>query len=338
MSFVKASSLTERRPMKASIYGLQGSGKTLTALLFAEALAARRGGRIAFIDTEDGTKFYRIAIPDRKIHPAAFDFDILRTESLKEAIEALYGLDPKVHTCVVIDSLSDLSDAAVKAWESKNPGRDIELRDWGKVKRPLAELTKAWLRSTPCDVIEVGREKSVFDDEPQANGKTKLVKAGVAMRVLGEAQFEPDFNFRMELEGRRGEETVPSMFVEKDRTGILEGRWFTPPTVDTIRPIFPFIGDTVAVVTDPDEIAAADGELLDKDDSKAKVKEEKSSGILADMQAKIIGATSLADLGAAAGEIKKLARYLVEDHRNALRVLYEDRRSKLVAAAVPEGV
>lgn len=336
--FVKASEISEMLPMKASLYGKQGTGKTLTALLFAEALAARRKGRIAFIDTEDGTKFYRIAIPERTVHPAAFDFDVLRTTSLKETLDALRGLDQKVHTCVVIDSLSDLSDATVKAWESKNPGRDIELRDWGKVKAPLADLTRDWIRQTTCDVIECGREKNVFDDEPLANGKTKLVKAGVAMRVLGDAQYHPDFNFRMELEGKAGENAVPTMFVEKDRTGILQGRWYRAPNGDTIRPIFPFLGESGGRVIDQDEVAAADSTLLDGSEEKSKAKEEKSAGIMTEMQAKIAGAVDLAGLAAVAEEIKKLRRYLTEEHRGVLRLLFDERRKKLVDAALPQGV
>ena len=85
--FVKAKS--EQAFFKVALYGKTGSGKTLTSLLWAEGLAAREGKRVAFIDTERGSEFYSIDIPERTVHPKAFDFDRLITRSLMETLEAV---------------------------------------------------------------------------------------------------------------------------------------------------------------------------------------------------------------------------------------------------------
>lgn len=332
MGFVKASEVAGRPPFKASFFGPQGSGKTFTALLFAEALASRRRGRIAFVDTENGTQFYAMKRPTIT-HPEPFDFDVLKTRSLAETIEALRKIDPKVHTCVVLDSMSHLWDSATEAWTAANPGREIALRDWGKIKRPYKDIMR-WVVGTSCDVIICGRQKNVFEEDDAG----KLKNVGVAMRAEGETQYDPDFCFRMALEGKRGEQTKPSMFVEKDRSGILAGKWIDAPDGKTLEPLFPFLGVEAPSTEDPEERAAKDGELLQDDAEKGKIKEEKSSSILLDMQAKIIAASDLAGLAAVAGEIKKLNRYVTESHRGVLRLLYEERRTVLVNAAAPQGV
>ena len=78
--------------MKVGMYGPAGSGKTFTALLCAEGLAATTGKRIAFVDTERGTDFYCKEVPSRKPHPEAFDFDALYTKSLTEILAAVENI------------------------------------------------------------------------------------------------------------------------------------------------------------------------------------------------------------------------------------------------------
>jgi hypothetical protein len=73
--FVKAK--CEQAYAKIALYGKTGSGKTLTSLLWAEGLATLDGRRIAFVDTERGSEFYTLDIPERTVHPKAFDHSLL---------------------------------------------------------------------------------------------------------------------------------------------------------------------------------------------------------------------------------------------------------------------
>src|SRR5690606_3691856 len=91
----------EQAAIKAGLYGPAGSGKSLTALLLAEGLAKLSGKRIAYVDTEHGTAFYAQTVPDRKVHPDAFDFDALYSRSLTEIISSVKALDPAVYGVVV---------------------------------------------------------------------------------------------------------------------------------------------------------------------------------------------------------------------------------------------
>src|SRR3984957_17775880 len=138
-AFTKPTSL--KAALKLAFYGPAGSGKTFTALLLAEGLARQNGRRVAVLDTEQGSAFYSQAVPSRKAHPAAFDFDVLHTKSVTEALAALHALDPAVHGVVVVDSISHIWDACRNAYAGKLPKRGgIPLHPWVAIKKPNREL------------------------------------------------------------------------------------------------------------------------------------------------------------------------------------------------------
>src|ERR1700722_10514224 len=99
------------------------------------------GRRVAVLDTEQGSAFYSLAVPSRKAHPSAFDFDVLHTKSVTEALSALHALDPAEHGVVVVDSISHIWDACRNAYAgklTKNGG--IPLHPWVAIKKPNREL------------------------------------------------------------------------------------------------------------------------------------------------------------------------------------------------------
>ena len=324
--------LPGRAPFKASFYGEQKTGKTTTAMLFAEALAARRGGRIAMIDTENGHTKLASAVPQRDFHPQAFDFDVVSTRSLDDTLKAVIGIDPKIHPCVVIDSMTHLWQAAFEAWEARNPGKDPQLKDWGDLKRTYKKIMH-WLVTTPCDVMICGREKNIF--ETGSDGK--LQHTGVGMKAEGETQYEPDIVFhmiRLYATGKQGEvEGTPALFCEGDRWGVLSGRTIPKPGAKTVEVYFPFIGDEAPQLEDPDARAERDGEAMEGATDKAAAKIAKSSGLLSEFQAKIAAVSTVIDLGKLADEIKKQKRYMTDDHLGAIRVYFESRRDQLVASS-----
>lgn len=326
--FTKA--LPGRAPFKASFYGEQKTGKTTTAMLFAEALAARRGGRIAMIDTENGHTKLATAVPQRDFHPQAFDFDVVATRSLDDTLKACQSVDPKTHPCVVIDSMTHLWQAAFDAWESRNPGKSPELRDWGDLKRTYKKIMH-WLVSTPCDVMICGREKNVFEKGDDG----KLQHTGVGMKAEGETQYEPDIVYhmiRLYSTGKQGEvEGTPALFCEGDRWGVLSGRTIAKPNGKTVEVYFPFIGEEAPQLEDPDARAERDGDAMEGATDKQAKKIEKSAVLMSEFQAKIAATTTVTALGQLADEIKKQKRYMIDDHVGAIRVYFEARRDQLVA-------
>jgi hypothetical protein len=331
MAFKKAAPQQAR--LKISMYGPPGSGKTFTTLLMAEGLAKVRGKKIAYVDTEHGTDFYALPVKDRRVHPEAFAFDAVYTKSLAEVDKEVRGISPDEYGVVVLDSISHLWDAAMDGYNGKKTKIDsIPMHAWGKIKKPYRQLI-AYLIGSQFDVFILGRQKNVFENDEN----DEMKKVGVSMRAEGETAYEPHICVRMEAQQDRRDSTISNYVahVEKDRTGVLAGRSITNPTFDTIVPILPLLGEVQAPAEDEDERIAKDGELLDKQDDKSKAKEEKSLKIFRDLQPKITVAEDLAKLSDVYGEIKKSARYLVDEHKAALGEIYKSRRESLVSASSP---
>ena len=334
MKFQKAE--PEQGYLKMSLYGPPGSGKTFTTLLVAEGLAKKDGKRIAYVDSERGTDFYAKEVKQRSIHPDAFDFDCIYTRSLLEVLDAVKSLNPDEHSAIVIDSISHLWDAAIAAYEGKKTFIDsIPMHAWGSIKKPYKELIR-WLMDSSFHVFILGRQKNLFETDSKDNMK----KVGVGMRAEGETEYEPHICGRMESRKNENDSTISTIVVmfEKDRTGVLSGRTFPNPSFKTVEAIIPLLNGHQAQSENPDEVAAKDSELLDRETEKRKDKELKSLDLFNEFNGKVISCKELSDLADVSSEITKKKRYLVDVHIKSLQEIYKGRRDKLTQEVVPQGV
>src|SRR5258708_30295349 len=181
--------------LKLGLYGPAGSGKSFTSLLIAEGLAQHTGKRVAYVDTEYGTAFYGQDVPQRAVHPQAFDFDVLHTKSITEAVSAVKGLDVDTYGVLVIDSISHLWDACRNAFTGRlTKAGTIPLHAWAAIKKPYRELMHLLLAS-PVHVLICGRQ-GIDYGEDEASGELKSL--GFRMRAEGETAYEPDVLIRLE--------------------------------------------------------------------------------------------------------------------------------------------
>ena len=240
---------------KGGLYGKQGSGKTLTSLLWAEGLAAKEGKRIAYIDTERGTEFYAMDIPERKVHPKAFNFDRLITRSMMETLEAVEEIDPNVYGVLVIDSITHLWEAAKAAYQGKlMKTGGIPVQAWGQIKKPYKRLMALFLDGN-YHAIVCGREGVVMEDDE--DGETKVV--GTKMKSEGETPYEPHVLGRMNPDRDPNGGYIIQVFFEKDRSGILTGREFSEPTFQTIAPVVGYLsGGVQGKLGTPEDAAERD--------------------------------------------------------------------------------
>lgn len=261
--FTKAKS--EQAFFKAGLYGKAGTGKTLTSLLWAEGLAEREKKRVAYIDTERGTEFYAMDIPERLVHPKAFDFDRLITRSIMETIEALESIDPKEHGVIVIDSITHLWEAARAAYTGKLTSQGgIPINAWGSVKRPYKKLMSIFLDGNFHGII-CGREGIVMEEDE--DGETKVT--GTKMKTEGETPHEPHILGRMRPERDSVGGYIVKVFFEKDRSGILSGRTFDWPSYSTIAPVVSYLsGDHQGKLGTPEENAETDAAAIEKEKEK----------------------------------------------------------------------
>lgn len=233
--FVKAK--CEQAYVKMALYGKTGSGKTLTSLLWAEGLAALDGRRIAFIDTERGSEFYCLDIPERTVHPKAFDFDRLITRSLMETLEVVETLDPKVYGVLVIDSITHLWEAARAAYNGKLlPNGGLPIQAWQQIKKPYKRLMSLFLDGS-FHAILCGREGVVMEQDE--DGEMRVT--GTKLKAEGETPHEPHVLGRMCPERDEKGGYIIKAFFEKDRSGILTGKEFLWPTYETIAPVVSYL-------------------------------------------------------------------------------------------------
>jgi hypothetical protein len=259
--FTKPTSL--KSALKLALYGPAGSGKTFTALLLAEGLTCQAGRRVAVLDTEQGTAFYGQAVPRRAAHPEAFDFDVLHTRSVTEALAALHSFDPGVYGAVVIDSISHLWDACRNAYSGKlTKHGGIPLHAWGAIKKPYRELMNLVL-SLSVHAILCGRQGVDYGED---EGTGELKQVGFRLRAEGETAYEPDVLVRMEAhKANRHQPATILAHVEKDRTGILAGSTIEWPTFEKLaKPLLGLLGTKQAPVHSDDQVALQDAEALER--------------------------------------------------------------------------
>jgi hypothetical protein len=318
----------EQAALKIGLYGPPGSGKTFTSLLIAEGLAKLSNKRIAYVDTERGTDFYCKPVPQRRVHPEAFDFDALYTKSLTEVIASVRSLKEADHSVIVLDSITHLWEAARAAYDgNQTRAGTIPMHAWGKIKKPYKELM-GLLLSSPMHVLICGRQ-GVDYAEDEESGELKSV--GVKMKAEGETAYEPHILLRMEAirPGKNSDATATiQAFAEKDRTGILAGRVFKNPTFETLcAPLLGLLGAKQAKIETEEETATKDAEALADEDRK---KQARSVELLRDFSARIDLAKSPEELAPIGKTITpEIKAQMTTQDVSLLREKYQEREKAL---------
>ncbi len=327
MGFKKAKA--EQAALKVCMYGATGAGKTLTALMVGEGLASLAGGRVAMVDTERGTDFYCQEVPERAVHPAAFDFDRVETRSLMEALKACRESDPRTHPVVIIDSVTHLWEAARAAYTGKTTRQgSIPMQAWAGIKRPWKELM-AWMLNTPQHVLLCGRQGNDWAESDSG----ELVNCGYKLKAEGETAYEPHVLLRLEaVRGKGG--TVHVAHVEKDRTGKLP-RLVEHPSFDTLaRPLLGLLGRTQARMQTEEDAAALDHEELGRQQRER----ENASGIVRErLLARLGKAKTLKEARAVGQEIAAEKASMLTPDLEAVRNCFREMAARLAPAAVLPG-
>lgn len=320
--------------LKMAMYGPPGSGKTFTSLLLAEGLARVTGKRIAFIDTEQGTDFYCQHIPAREVHPEAFDFDALYTRSLTEIISSLQTMGDE-YGVIVIDSITHEWEAAMAAYAGrKTKAGTIPMQAWGKIKEPY-KLIVNFLMSTSAHVIICGRQGNEYEEDEETG---QLKNVGFKMKAEGETPYEPHILIRMAtIKPKRTNEIAQIVaYVEKDRTGILNGHSFVFPTFETLcAPLMPYLGsDVQANIKGLAENAVIDAEAL------AEIAERKERDS-ADLTRKYMAKIELCDTSKELDDIgksltPKVKSQMIPADVSELREKFLERQSQLKSRANTE--
>lgn len=202
----------ERRQVKVKlgVTGPAGSGKTFSALRLAKGIAG--DGKVAFIDTENGSA---------SLYSDRFDFDVLNVEApftpdkYVEAIKAAVDAGYKV---AVIDSFSHAWEAVLDKKTAMDARGGNSFTNWGVAGKDLKTVLTEILQSD-IHIIATMRSKTEYSQEKDSqSGKTVIKKLGLApiMREGIEYEFSAVFDVGMNHEAA----------TSKDRTGLFVDKIF----------------------------------------------------------------------------------------------------------------
>jgi hypothetical protein len=320
-------SKSEQAYFKGVVYGKPGSGKTLTSLMWAEGLAVRDGKRIALIDTERGADFYSLDIPERTVHPKAFDFDRLITRSLMEMIEAIEGLDPKVHGVLIIDSVTHAWEAARAAYNGKLlPNGGLPIQAWQQIKKPYKKLMSLLLDGS-FHVIICGREGVVMEQDE--DGEMRVT--GTKLKAEGETPHEPHLLAHMVPERDEKGGYIIKIFFEKDRSGVLTGKEFRWPSYETIAPVVNYLcGGEQGRIGSQEE--AAERDITAQEAEKEKAERERKE-LFDQIRSALMTAKTIAQLQTAWSLTNGKKTRLGEELHSQLQAIKDSRKAELLEVA-----
>lgn len=230
MSFeIKPATRTGVKPL-VGFYGKSGSGKTMSALLFARGIVGPKG-RIVLIDTENrrGSIFadlipggYQTLDLDAPFSPDRYQEAIADAEKAADA--------------VVVDSMSHewSGEGGVLDWaeaelERMGGGDNNKMRSWIKPKMAHKMMIQRLLR-TKCALICCLRgEEKTHVTKPEPGQKSKVVTDEFSSPL-----FDPRFIFEMLLNF----ETVARLNPKSGKTegGFVIARKITHPSIGELLP------------------------------------------------------------------------------------------------------
>lgn len=317
--------VSKQRYFRVAMYGMQGSGKTLTGLLWGEQLAEMEKGRMAVWDTEHGTDFYTKQVKGRTVHPKPFDFDADYGRSFTDAKKGILALDPKVHRMVIVDSTTELWNSLVQSYDSKKTSAGtLPIWAWGQIK-PTWRSFLDQLLNLEMHVFILGREGKEYGADEDDDGKEKIL--GAKFKAEAETGYEMQQLVRMRPVRNQGKRKGQiQAFFEKDRASVLHQRTiFMPNFKNSLGLIVPFLDlksvharretSEEAARKDTGVIAAAEQE-----------REDKSRQLMAEVSLEISRVTTRSDLKKLKdGKIARIKDQLTPADTDGLSRIYTQR-------------
>ncbi len=248
--------------LKVGIFGLAGSGKTLTATKMAIGTRAHKPfkltGPIAYFDTERGTPYVEdLVFAQTGTHLLAAQSRALSDLKtfMKECVErgvSVAIVDSMTHVWERLkeDYLSEIN--VVRRQNRLSSLEGLEFQHWAAIKSQA--LWGGWtdlLLNSPLHIIVCGRVGNIYEYEEDEKGKRKLVTTGVKMKAEGDFGYEPSLVVEMEARQAMNNGDVQRIdnyaLVLKDRFNVINGSTLgpfndkAPNAVDTFTAFLPHI-------------------------------------------------------------------------------------------------
>ena len=231
----------ERRKAKLrlAITGPAGSGKTYGALQVAQGL----GGRIAMIDTENGSGDLYADICNYDVQTLTAPY------SIQKYLAAIHEAEEEGYDVLIIDSLSH-------AWSGE--GGLLDMHEKFTSQSKSGNSYTAWRQVTPwhnrlietmlnskCHIIATMRSKTDYAQMQNEKGRTESRKVGLAPVQRDGMDYEFTIVFDLSMEH--------SVTVSKDRTSLFDRQIFTI-TQDTGKTLRKWLDSGAEIPPDANDI------------------------------------------------------------------------------------
>ena len=217
--------------LKAGFMGKQGSGKSVTASLFAIGLVrylkeqgiGYANKPVAFFDTETGSDwmiplFKEVGIP----------LVVAKKRSFADLVAAVKWAEEHA-SALIIDSITHPWRELQESYLKKKQRSFLQIDDWSYLKGPQgwAQFTDLYINSK-LHILMCGRAGDDTEQYTDENGKRQFEKVGIKMKTETETGFEPSLLVLMEREmDLRTKKTSHKASIVKDRSMLLDGKDFT---------------------------------------------------------------------------------------------------------------
>lgn len=225
--------------IKLGITGPSGGGKTYTSLLIAQGMSEVLGGKIAVIDTENGSA---------SLYAGLADFDVMKLTNFATAayIQAIKAAEKAGYKVLVIDSITHqwLEMLERKALMDARGGNSFH--NWNKLT-PEHEQFKAAILNADLHIICTIRSKQDYAPVMNDNGKMMSVqKVGLAPIQREGLEYELTAVFDLAMNH--------SAVASKDRTGMFSTSKPFIPTKETGVQLIKWLNEGVPETNETKEV------------------------------------------------------------------------------------
>lgn len=228
----------KKAKLRLGIAAPSGAGKTYSALLLAFGL----GGKVGILDTENGSADLYANLGEYDVLPLHAPYEI------KKYLNAIHEFERAGYSTIIIDSLSHAWAGEGGLLEKVGKMSGNSYTNWRNITPEHNLLVETMLQSS-CHIIATMRSKTEYVLEENDKGKQVPKKVGLAPVQREGMDYEMTVMFDLDI--RHNATTT------KDRTGLFDGRIFTP-TVETGKELLAWLdGGVDSVQLALDAFAAA---------------------------------------------------------------------------------